>query len=151
MKIPNGVTGFHNLEVNLPPLQADEKLFRKLCFNIAAHHNGEVISVGDAQYPANFYCAQIEFLDCLIYVLLNKYYPYIAFASQIESGNIVFLEHPVLKEQFSPYYEVLDTVHLNALYQDNPASLSELSEVELEQISYWEPETIGQIIFNCWD
>ncbi|WP_156056393.1 hypothetical protein [Streptosporangium roseum] len=31
------------------------------------------------------------------------------------------------------------------------ADLSELGEVEMDQIRYWRPETVGELAFNFWD
>ncbi|WP_327686477.1 hypothetical protein [Streptomyces sp. NBC_00467] len=31
------------------------------------------------------------------------------------------------------------------------ADISELAEVELEQVGYWRPSTVGELMFNWWD
>ncbi|MER6473230.1 hypothetical protein [Streptomyces collinus] len=31
------------------------------------------------------------------------------------------------------------------------ADTSELAEAELEQVRYWRPSTIGELMFNWWD
>lgn len=145
MKLPNGVTGFYNSEANKPP-QVDGKLFKQLCFNIASSNGGNVLEYNPPRYPANFYYAQVEMLSTRFYILLNEHYPYLAFASVIESGNIEFIDIPVLFKQFIPFYHVLGTIEL-----DLPINQCELNSAEWEQISYWNPSTIGQIIFNYWN
>jgi len=50
----------------------------------------------------------------------------------------------------SNYYRVLNTDELNI-----PLSIESISntldKVEIEQIDYWRPKTIGEVIFNYWD
>jgi hypothetical protein len=29
--------------------------------------------------------------------------------------------------------------------------LADLSPAELEQVKYWKPQRIGDVVFNCWD
>ena len=54
MKLPNGVTGFSDSEANKPP-KVDGKLFKQLCFDLAARNGGKVLEFSTPQYPANFY------------------------------------------------------------------------------------------------
>lgn len=152
MKLPNGVTGFYNSEINKPP-QVDEKQFKQLCFDLTFRNGGKIISFNTPQYPANFYNAEVEIFDMRFYILLNAHYPFLAFASVVKFGNINFIDIPVLFEQFSPFYQVLDTVALNVSINQILGAKNEniLNSAELEQIAHWNPETIGQIIFNNWD
>ena len=150
MKIPNGVTGFYNAEANKPP-NVEGKQFKQLCFDIVSRNGGKVIDFNMPQYPASFYYAQVEILGNRFYILLNEHYPYLAFASAVEFGNITFIDNPVLYEQFSPFYQVIGTVELNVPFNQNLVKKTELNSAELEQLAYWKPETVGQIIFNYWD
>ena len=40
---------------------------------------------------------------------------------------------------------------LAELNQDWSGLCGELSPEELEQIRYWNPQTVGEIVFNAWD
>ncbi|MCM3588398.1 hypothetical protein M3182_22225 [Mesobacillus maritimus] len=102
-------------------------------------------------YPANFYKARVKMLNDEFYILLNEYYPYLAFASVVEFGNIQFIDNPTLCASFSPYYQVLGTKELHAPFNQDLVNQSELNVAEKKQLQYWKPETIGQIIFNYWD
>lgn len=150
MKLPNGVTGFYNSEANKPP-NVDEKQFKKLCFDIVSRSGGKVIDLTTPQSSANFYYAQVEILRNQFYILLNKHYPYLTFASAVEFGDIKFIDHPFLYEQFSLFYQVISTKELNNPVNHILMKNAELNSAELEQVSYWKPETLGQIIFNYWD
>jgi hypothetical protein len=152
MKLPNGITGFYNSEADKPP-QVDEKQFKQLCFDSACRNSGKVIDFNASQYPANFYNAQVEIFDKRFNILLNEYYPYLAFASVVEFGNISFIDIPVLFEPFSPFYQVLGTAELNVPIRQilREKDKNALNSSELKQLAYWKPETAGQVIFNYWD
>ena len=65
---------------------------------------------------------------------------------------------PELFQKFISFYKVLDVKELNEplvlklgskkgiLQNDNY-----LNSAELEQVAYWKPERIGEVIFNYWD
>ncbi len=148
MNLPNGITGFYDSEANKPP-QIDGQLFKQLCFSIASLHSGNILDFKAPHYPANFYCAQVNIFDNLFSILLNEHYPYLAFASVNENTTFTFIDVPFLHAYFSPFYYLLDTTILNKPF--TPLLNTELNSTELEQIAYWKPKTIGQIIFNKWD
>jgi hypothetical protein len=150
MELPNGVTGFYYSEVNKPP-QVDEKQFKQLCFNIVSSNGGKILEFNPPRSPANFYYALVEMHDKRFYILLNEHYPFLAFASAVESGNINFIDIPALFEQFMPFYQVISCVELNLSINQQSVELSDLNRAELEQVSYWKPERKGQVIFNYWD
>ncbi|MCD2254844.1 hypothetical protein [Listeria marthii] len=150
MKLPNGVTGFYNSEANKPP-NIEEKQFKQLCFDIVSCNGGKVLGFNTPQSPANFYYAQVEVSGNSLYILLNAHYPYLTFASAIELGDINFIENPFLYEQFAPFYQIIGAVELNSSFNQSRVKKSDLNSAELEQLAYWKPETVGQIIFNYWD
>lgn len=150
MKLPNGVTGFYNSEANKPP-KVEEKQFKQLCFDIVSRNGGKVICFNTPQSPANFYYAQVEILGNRLYILLNEHYPYLTFASADEFEDIKFIDNPFLYEQFAPFYQIIGTVELNSHFNQNMVNKADLNSAELEQLAYWKPETVGQIIFNYWD
>ncbi|WP_033541164.1 hypothetical protein [Planococcus sp. CAU13] len=150
MKLPNGVTGFYRAEDGVPP-SVNRKQFKQLCLDLASRSAGKVISVSPPQYPANFYCAQVELSGELIYILLNEHYPYLAFASSVEFGDITFIDVPALHALFDPFYQVTGTAELNVPVNQRLLMEMELNRAETEQIAYWKPGTVGQIIFNHWD
>lgn len=151
MKLPNGITGFMDAKTTEFP-EVDGKQFKQLCFDFAIHIGGKVTEFNTPQYPRKFYYAQVEIpYNNKFYILLNQHYPYLACASVIEIWNIEFINEPVLFEYFSPFYIVLGTDELNAPFYQIPGGESELNSGEWAQITYWEPETVGDIIFNYWD
>lgn len=150
MKLPNGVTGFYNAEANKPP-KVEEKQFKQLCFDTVFRNGGKVVCFHTPQCTTNFYYAQVEILGNRLYILLNAHYPYLAFASAVEFGDIQFIDNSFLYEQFAPFYQVFSTVELNSPVNQDMLKKADLNRAELDQLVYWKPETIGQIIFNYWD
>ncbi|MFD4707853.1 hypothetical protein ACFWM3_23830 [Gottfriedia sp. NPDC058432] len=71
------------------------------------------------------------------------------FPSAVNFGEINFIEVSHLKEEFSPFYIVLSKKELNEpllLKSEN-----ELNSAELNQMAYWKPNRIGEVLFNHWD
>ncbi len=150
MKLPSGVTGFYSLEVESPP-QVDWKQFKQLCFQFAFQNGVRIIEFHMPKYPINFYYALVEMLGNRFYILLNEHYPYLAFSSAVEYGNIKFIDRPDLNNRFSSYYRILSKRELNTPFNQDNLNKSELNRAELDQITFWKPQTVGQVIFNYWN
>ncbi|AJD90278.1 hypothetical protein JMA_09610 [Jeotgalibacillus malaysiensis] len=150
MKLPNGITGFYDSAQDMSP-QIDADLFRKLCFDFVFRNNGKLIDFQQAQTPLNFLYAYVEVSGHHFYILLNQHYPYLACASAIEYGNMVFMNQPDVHQSFSSFYQILDTDNLNSRYDQQLLQQWNLNKAEVKQIAYWNPATIGQIVFNHWD
>jgi len=92
-----------------------------------------------------------EMSDSPFFILLNEHYPFLAFAAAIEYGNIQFTDIPALHDDFSPFYQIMSKAELSKPFNLSLTRNSEIWSAELEQITYWKPETIGQTIYNHWD
>lgn len=156
MKLPNGITGFYNSE-NKPP-NVDGKHFNQVCVTALSRLGGEVLMFKEPKYPTNFYDAKVKLRNRIFHILLNEHYPYVAFASAVEYEKIRFIDDAELFKQLSPFYHVLLSSELNLhviLRQGSKKDIlqndNELNQAELEQIAYWKPKIIGEIIFNFWD
>lgn len=147
MTLPRGITGFWNMDTE-PPTFLDEKAFRRLCYTIAQENSGTVTELDTDTQPRNFYSAQIRKHDNFIFILQNIHYPYAAFAGQNDSGGFV-LTHP--PEWLRPPEGQVRFLSLAELNQDWRGLCGELGPEEMEQIHYWNPQTVGEIIFNTWD
>jgi hypothetical protein len=149
MPLPKYITGFYHVDETPPPTLVNGKQFIQLCYDIASRNGGKVIDFRPPEFPRNFYNAKVEMFDEQFHILLNEHYPFLAYASVVEVGNFSFIDKPILNEYFSPFYRIWKTDELNKRIRPN--LLKELAPLELEQIAYWKPKTIGQIIFNYWD
>lgn len=157
MKLPNGVTGFYS-EAHSKPPTIDQKQFKQICFSLISKNGGEVLNFKEPQVATNFIDVEAKVFNKHLHILLNAHYPFMAFAIDVEYGKITFIDDPELYKLFSRYYNVLDTNELNVpvlLMQGSKKGIlqndHDLNSDELEQITYWNPERIGEIIFNFWD
>lgn len=146
--LPTGVTGFFDSQSGEPPL-TDLSLFQKLCYSIAAESGGRVLAFESADVSTNFAYAQIKWNGDELFVLLNEHSPYLAMADAIGFGGISFVDRVLLREAFSPYYNVLETGELNTPIE--PPMIQHLNRAERAQISYWKPKTVGELVFHYWD
>ncbi|MDN3019497.1 hypothetical protein PH210_25365 [Paenibacillus sp. BSR1-1] len=146
MKLPMGVTGFYE-KLNEPP-KIDEKQFKQFCFNIIINNGGKVLEFKAPQEETNFFDVKVNVFNKHLHILMNAHYPFLAFASDVNFGEVNFINEPQLYKQFSSFYYVLGTKELNEplLTEQN-----ELNSAELKQLAYWKPERIGDVIFNHWD
>lgn len=156
MKLPNGITGFYNSENNKPP-KVDGKQFKQVCATIVNRSGGKMLEFKEPQFPMNFFVTEVKVFNKQFHILLNEHFPYLAFASVVEFGRINFIDVPELI-QFSSLYKVLRVRELNeplVLKPDSKKGIlqndNNLNSAELEQIAYWEPKRIGEVIFNYWD
>ncbi|WP_102348574.1 hypothetical protein [Bacillus sp. Marseille-P3661] len=148
--LQSGITGFQ------PAPTIEENVFKQICFSL---FGSKLVKYRyEEDETKNFY-------DCLIYyneqkfnVLLNMHYPFIAFAENRGAYHFSFIDDPNLRKMFESYYTVLSSNELNEplhfsqkgkkiiIKNDNT-----LHKYELEQIMYWQPKTVGDIVFNFWD
>ncbi len=146
MLLQKGITGFSDCR---NPLQTTEnfQLFKTICYTAAAAFNAEIIEISDNQYPQNYFSANILLNGKSICILLNRYYPIIGFTRELH-GSKYFIDCKELFSMLSYQYNVIACDRLNAPFDNCPHALD---KCELQQIEYYRPTSIGNIIFNEWD
>ena len=75
-------------------------------------------------------------------------YPYVAFAQRDTSGGFIWISQPEWLQLPEGSVRFLSPSELTRDWHD---LRGELSSEELEQIHYWNPQTVGEIVFNTWD
>jgi hypothetical protein len=144
LRLPNGITGFiEDMEETI-----DGQQLKKVCYEVLRVAKGEVLRWEGPLYPHNYFKVHIRLKGELFYILVNEYYPYLAFAKNWEDIVIEFTDLPTLTGGFSEYYTVLTKKVLNQSFYEKE---HDLEEDELRQAAYWRPCSIGEVIFNCWD
>ena len=147
MILPRGITGFWS--VNAAPLPLlDEKAFCQMCYSIALENGGTVTELDTDTYPRNFYSAKLSRYDQSVFLLQNIHYPYAAFAQRDTSGGFIWISQPEWLQLPEGSVRFLSPSELTRDWHD---LCGELSSEELEQIHYWNPQTVGEIVFNTWD
>ena len=147
MILPRGITGFGSINTD-PPLFLDEKAFCRMCHALAQENGGAVTEVDTDTAIRNFYSAKVSRYDQSVFLLQNIHYPYAAFAQRDASGRFVLTQQPEWLQLPESPVQFLSS---DKLYQDWHSLRGELSPEELEQIHYWNPQTVGEVVFNTWD
>ena len=86
-------------------------------------------------------------------MICNSIYPVVALVEELEEGvcELRYVEHAAAKSLIDSYtsFECISSDELaRELTTD---ALKELNSVELSQVRYWKPQTIGEVVFNWWD
>ena len=147
MILPRGITGFWS--VNTAPLPLlGEKAFCQMCYSIALENGGAVTEVDTDTAARNFYSAKLSRYDQPVFLLQNIHYPYAAFAQRDTSGGFIWISQPEWLQLPEGSVRFLNLAELNQSWR---GLCGELAPEEREQIRYWDPQTVGEIIFNTWD
>lgn len=147
MILPRGITGFGSINTD-PPLFLDEKAFCRMCHALAQENGGAVTEVDTDTAIRNFYSAKVSRYDQSVFLLQNIHYPYAAFAQREASSRFVLTQQPEWLQLPEGSVRFLSPSELIRDWHD---LCGELSPEELEQIHYWNPQTVGEIVFNTWD
>lgn len=156
MLLKRGITGLYESGYGLNEL--DGKYFKQICYLAVKNLNGSVVSFEEPSYPKNYYTVRIETTNLKRYILLNNHYPFMAFATSVNSFKITFIDDVELLKEFKEFYPVLSVKQLNEKLDTDfvmggirLVNKNDLSPVELTELAYWEPRTVGEVIFNQWD
>ncbi|MGC3862294.1 hypothetical protein ACPSM1_19140 [Micromonospora chersina] len=149
MKLPPGATGF-----SPPPGdQADVRAFTAVCHHAAHAIDATVTGVTPAGATPNFHTVEITHVQHHIAVLRHTTAPFIAFARPHANGDAIqtFVDHPDLAAAIT---NLTDAQVLTVDQLQTPVAqvdLSALDSHEHDQINYWKPTTLGDLLFNSWD
>ena len=149
--LPKGVTGFDAPDEGVPV-----KRFTEACHAAARQVRGRVQQVRAAyeQVTPNFHEALVSLRDGseTVRVLCNAHHTIVAFASPAAREGDVrlrFVDCPELAGVLSGEFSILSTQEAGAGVSSDV--VAQLGETELEQMRYWNPQRIGDVIFNYWD
>ncbi|UTT41991.1 hypothetical protein [Exiguobacterium aurantiacum] len=123
-------------------------MFKTICFDYARLEGGTCsIILGDSVTP-NYHQATITVHGRNIYVLLSRNYPVIGI-SKLEPFQYEYIDVPELTDLFPDPYQIPSAAELNERFDLSLQPF--LNKAERGEIEYWEPETIGNVIFHYWD
>ncbi len=145
MILKKGITGFFDCK-DSPVPEMDFKIFKTLCHTIDNCTQWKFIHI-NSNPDGNYYSAEFKTSSGIIYLLLNKHYPIIGFTQQLNIGDIVFTDNNDISYLLGNY-EIVSADILNGWIDD---VVNELSEVEQSQVEYWNPSSVGNVVFNSWD
>lgn len=149
--LPKGITGFE-----APDEGVSVERFKAACHAAARRVAGRVNEVRPAydQVVRNFHEAFITLRDRpgVVRVLCNAHYPVVAFATvSTHEGDArpEFMDCPELADVLRGEFTIITRRDACAGIAD--ALIAQLGNDELDQMRYWRPQRIGDVIFNYWD
>jgi hypothetical protein len=151
VKLPAGATGFGPPE---PGGQADARSFLTACYKAARRSGGKLTRINQAGVTPDFHTVVISYDSEEFAVLRHIQLPLLALARPQDSASArtpAFTDYPPLADALT---EITGMQVLTAAELHTPLArtdLSQLSQAEHQQISYWKPATLGDLLFNFWD
>lgn len=150
MLLEKGITGFFEYGDCIMP-ELDYTAFQRMCYTVR-NKQWNMTGIFRPEHTNYFYahfqgCYDTEQMEKQeVYLLQNKYYPIIAMTKELSLYEKVFID---ITDPFRIIDgEIISAEILNEAFDDTQYHLS---NVELQQIRYWKPVSIGNIIFNEWD
>lgn len=141
MLLKKGITGFYSAG-SFPPEMNNYEAFRKNIYLLANTNGLKINDIKNSDDTNYFY---VEFDS--IYFLANKYYAVAGFTENISHGDKIFKDS-YINRIYLPEYEIIPAMILNSFFDKTE---NNLSKCELEQVRYYSPVSVGNIIFNEWD
>ncbi|MFE5923863.1 hypothetical protein [Streptomyces sp. NPDC056468] len=136
-----------------PLPQVDVGAFKTACHAVARSIRATVGDVTLAGVTPSFHTVLITAPGIRSTVLCHELLPVVAFvASPPQAGAPLadFISPPAWADAFELRgFRLLDVGELGM--PQASADTSELAEAELEQVRYWRPSTVGELMFNWWD
>jgi hypothetical protein len=149
--LPRGVTGFGD-KYWMPKAHAFFSELKTLSHDVARRTHGRIVSKSSDLFGANFHTLHMEGRGYHLSILLNAFFPLVGFAEVLreEGEEPIFTEIP---SDFSTLTPSAFTFIGKSILISPPdeSSLAQLSSAEIEQVQYWRPRRLGDIIFNYWD
>jgi hypothetical protein len=149
--LPEGVTGFLP-RAHGPGKGVDLREVTALAHLAARLSGGRVATASAASVTPNFHSAMIITGDRPSWIIVNQIHPLVAAATSISMGTMSFIDgtqHLKQAVALTPPFRLLSALELSLPVTEH--DLVNLSPVEKAQIRYWQPESVGDMIFNYWD
>ncbi len=152
--LPRGATGFWDARAGPPSAPTDIRALRGAVHTAAQRLAGEVDGFEPAGVTPNFHLIVIRFGDDRVGVVCHQLLPWLALARPPDDGSmepLTFRSDPMLAAalELVPPFRVLDRPTLDIPVEQ--LDLSTLDAGEREQITFWKPATLGELVFNWWD
>ncbi len=147
--LPKGITGFWRIGISPPP-QIEKKEIERIVSEFKKLNLYRRITLLEPKVDSNYYVISL-FSDVeKHHIGINSCYPYYCGIKKIDFPFNEFYDLPKhIIQVINKYFEYLYVDFLNEKIKKEYLVL--LDKSEIQQIEYWETETIGNIIFNNYD
>lgn len=102
---------------------------------------------------SNFTALTLDLPARSVVVLINLHHPIVAFAEEGagDGGQITFIDAFDLARQFREGGGYLVLTAREARSPIGAEAYRLLAQAELDQLRYWRPQSLGEVVFNHWD
>jgi hypothetical protein len=154
MKLKKGITGFSNQWEREAIPAIDEKLLKDCVHQINHFTSYKLVNLQNPGTSSNYYKISYkhQHVKEQITIVINGCYPYFTGVNAHNdwlSLHFVPLPKEVTEKLEEAGFIYLTPEFLNSIFDNK--DLDELSESEIEQITYWKSKTFGEVIFNGYD
>ena len=147
MQLPAGATGFFGAGTFREPISRKE--FLQLVHRLVRESRCTVGETDTTLCGKNFYAAQIVRNSGTEILLMNAYTGHLACSDRWEAQPLRFTAPSAMLAALLPADQLLSPALLGQSIDG--VMLDALTPAEQEQLRYWKPSTIGEILFNFWD
>jgi hypothetical protein len=154
MNLSRGITSFFNWDERgaIPEFAFAE--FKRIVFAVATNQRLEVSRLTERSVTPNFHAARLIDSEMSILLLGHATYPLIAFAKPVntDATQMRFVDCSRIAIEMQNLFSDVTIAATNELNRELTESDKPLLDaIEREQIEYWKPSTIGEVVFNWWD
>ena len=151
MIVRNGITSFF-LHRDVPEFHFAE--FKEIVSTVIKPMGFAIGETTERGITPNFHTARVKRHRDEIMVLGHSNFPIIAFADPFELWlmKIPFRDADSIATRIRAIYpQVIIATKEELSRCIETTDLEILNRMELDQIKYWKPQTIGELVFNWWD
>ncbi|WP_230874942.1 hypothetical protein [Lysinibacillus cavernae] len=145
LRLTKGITGFDAEHL----IEQDMRMFQSMVYHLVTSEQRAKVWQFIDQPHCVYMQAVVEIDGKMLAILHHRLMPYIAIAKYTEELSFTFLTMPQLHKYF-PMRKCLEAATLTTLLTKDQA-LHSLSAMEWKYVSYFNSQTIGDVMFNTWD
>lgn len=149
--LQQGITGFW-MDGGQPPPSVSKKSVLAIAYS-SAREIGQAVVTTNWATQNNFHDVEISGCQANLTMLFNAQYPVIGLAEALlpNDHRIVFQDHSALATAVSTNSEFCVVSAAEFCRPLTSKDLDKLNSAELQQVEYWQPATVGELVFNFWD
>lgn len=151
MRLPRGATGFWHAS-DPPAGMTNLRELTRVIHDAARRTGGQVQGVVSADPGRSFHAFVLAYPDRRLIAVGHVLLPLLALAQPPgEDAVLSFVDDAAVVRSLAVYepYRLMCPAELSMPVAR--ADLSDLATAEVDQIRYWNPATVGDLLFNSWD
>ena len=149
--ICSGITGFTDIKLLDSIKPVNFKDFKAACYSVSQYHHLQIRNIEPFGVTPNFHRAHFSHHDFRTWVLCNSNFPIVAFSNGSNNWfDREFIDLPEIGKTFSSFgYQIATVRELERYLQQKDWDL--LDPAEIKAVKCWRPQTVGELVFHCFD